>query len=171
MTRCSFDIHVQEIFGTLSVGGTLIMLHPGGTIDFDYLFEVLKNKQITYLHTVPSLLYSFFTFAEQNNNQNVLKHLRSVCSSGEPFSVPIIDLIVKIDITNCTIWNLYGPAEATIGSTIYCVNVTNDTQNIPIGIPLSNYRCMIINQFLQSSATDQEGELFVGGVGVFAGYL
>ncbi|CAF4135213.1 unnamed protein product, partial [Adineta steineri] len=30
---------------------------------------------------------------------------------------------------------------------------------------------MIINQFLQSSATDQEGELFVGGVGVFAGYL
>ncbi|CAF4034050.1 unnamed protein product, partial [Adineta steineri] len=171
MTRCSFDIHVQEIFGTLSVGGTLIMLHPGGTIDFDYLFEVLKNKQITYLHTVSSLLYSFFTFAEQNNNQNVLKHLRSVCSSGEPFSVPIIDLIVKIDITNCTIWNLYGPAEATIGSTIYCVNVTNDTQNIPIGIPLSNYRCMIINQFLQSSATDQEGELFVGGVGVFAGYL
>ncbi|CAF4439736.1 unnamed protein product, partial [Adineta steineri] len=37
MTRCSFDIHVQEILGTLLVGGTLIMLHPGGTIDFDYL--------------------------------------------------------------------------------------------------------------------------------------
>ncbi|CAF4311925.1 unnamed protein product, partial [Adineta steineri] len=34
MTRCSFDIHVQEILGTLLVGGTLIMLHPGGTIDF-----------------------------------------------------------------------------------------------------------------------------------------
>ncbi|CAF4316771.1 unnamed protein product, partial [Adineta steineri] len=55
MTRCSFDIHVQEILGTLLVGGTLIMLHPGGTIDFDYLSEVLQNKQITYLHTVPSL--------------------------------------------------------------------------------------------------------------------
>ncbi|CAF4429232.1 unnamed protein product, partial [Adineta steineri] len=51
MTRCSFDIHVQEILGTLLVGGTLIMLHPGGTIDFYYLSEVLQNKQITNLHT------------------------------------------------------------------------------------------------------------------------
>ncbi|CAF1585737.1 unnamed protein product, partial [Adineta steineri] len=33
MTRCSFDIHVQEILGTLLVGGTLVVLHPGGTID------------------------------------------------------------------------------------------------------------------------------------------
>ncbi|CAF1162005.1 unnamed protein product [Adineta steineri] len=83
MTRCSFDIHVQEILGILLAGGTLIMLHPGGTIDFDYLSEVLKNKQITYLHTVPSLLHSFFTSVEQSNNQNVLKHLRSLCSSGK----------------------------------------------------------------------------------------
>ncbi|CAF4178253.1 unnamed protein product, partial [Adineta steineri] len=118
MTRCSFDIHVQEILGTLLVGGTLIMLHP-----------------------------------------------------GEAFAVHLIDLIVKTGITNCIVWNLYGPAETTIVSTFYRIDLTEDTQSIPIGIPLSNYRCMIINQFLQSSATDQEGELFVGGVGVFAGYL
>ncbi|CAF4240585.1 unnamed protein product, partial [Adineta steineri] len=68
MTRCSFDIHVQEILGTLLVGGTLIMLHIGGTIDFHYLSEVLQNKQITYLHTVPSLLHSCFTSVEHNNN-------------------------------------------------------------------------------------------------------
>ncbi|CAF1448006.1 unnamed protein product, partial [Adineta steineri] len=171
MTRSSFDIHVQEILGTLLVGGTLIMLHPGGTIDFDYLSEVLQNKQITYLHTVPSLLHGFFNFAEQSNNQNVLKHLRSLCSSGEPFSVPLIDLIVKIGITNCILWNLYGPAEATIGSTMHCVDVTNSIQSIPIGRPFYNYRCMIMNKYFQSSAVSQEGELLVGGVGVFAGYL
>ncbi|CAF1247958.1 unnamed protein product [Adineta steineri] len=171
MTRCSFDIHVQEILGTLLVGGTLIMLHPNGTIDFDYLSKVLENKQITYLHTVPSLLHSFLTSVEQNNNPSVLKHLRSLCSSGEPFSVPLIDLIVKIGITNCVVWNLYGPAETTIDCTFHRVNVTNSKESIPIGIPLSNYRCMIINQYLQSSVTYQEGELFVGGVGVFVGYL
>ncbi|CAF0990604.1 unnamed protein product [Adineta steineri] len=171
MTRCSFDIHVQEILGTLLVGGTLVVLHAGGTIDFDYLTKVLLNKQITYMHTVPSLLHSFFTSIEQNSNPNVLKHLRSLCSSGEPFSVPLIDLIVKIGITNCIVWNLYGPAEATIGSTIHCINVTNDTHSIPIGRPFYNYRCMIMNEHSQSSVTDQQGELFVGGVGVFAGYL
>ncbi|CAF4030987.1 unnamed protein product, partial [Adineta steineri] len=171
MTRCSFDIHVQEILGALLVGGTLIMLHPGGTIDFDYLSEILQKKQITYLHTVPSLLHSFFTSVEQNNNWHVLKHLRSLCSSGEPFSVPLIGLIVKNGITNCIIWNLYGPAEATIDCTVQPVDVRNGTQSISIGKPLSNYQCMMMNEYLQSSAIGQESELFVGGAGVFAGYL
>ncbi|CAF4028553.1 unnamed protein product, partial [Adineta steineri] len=90
---------------------------------------------------------------------------------GEPFSVPLIGLIVKIGITNCIVWNLYGPAEATIGSTIHYVDVKNDTQSIPIGRPFYNYRFMILNEYLQSPVVSQEGELFVGGAGVFAGYL
>ncbi|CAF1593471.1 unnamed protein product, partial [Adineta steineri] len=171
MTRCSFDIHVQEILGTLLVGGTLIILHPGGTIDFDYLSKVLQNKQITYLHTVPNFLHSFFIFIVQNKNINAVKHLRSLCSIGEAFAVHLIDLIVKIGITNCHVWNLYGPAETTIVSTFHKVDLTEDTRSVSIGKPLSNYRCMIINQYLQSSVTDKEGELCIGGVSVFAGYL
>jgi len=83
ISRCSFDIHVQEIFGTLINGATLVMLHPRGTIDFEYLSQVLSEKQITYMHTVPSLIYSLFTFLQKYNNYKVLKHLRSLCSIGE----------------------------------------------------------------------------------------
>ena len=83
MARCSFDIHVQEILGILMNGATLVMLHPGGTIDFDYLSTVLVKKQITYIHTVPSLLHSFLTFIKQYNPRNVLNYLRSICSIGE----------------------------------------------------------------------------------------
>jgi len=83
MARCSFDIHVQEILGTLMTGATLIMLHPRGTIDFDYLSEVLDKKQITYMHTVPSLLYSFFIFLKETNKIHALKCLQRLCSSGE----------------------------------------------------------------------------------------
>ncbi|CAF1513589.1 unnamed protein product, partial [Adineta steineri] len=78
---------------------------------------------------------------------------------------------MKIGITSCIVWNMYGPAEATIDCTVHCINVTSSIQSIPIGKPLSNYRCMILNEYLQSSTTAQEGELFVGGAGVFAGYL
>ncbi|CAF4058690.1 unnamed protein product, partial [Adineta steineri] len=171
IARCSFDIHVQEILGTLIVGGTLIMLHPGGTIDFNYLSEVLQNKQITYLHTVPSLLHRFFTSVEQNNKCHVLKHLRSVCSIGEAFIVHLIDLIMKLGINNCIAWNLYGPAETTIVSTFHRVDQIKNTRSVSIGRPLSNYRCMIMNQYLQPSVTGQEGELCIGGAGVFASYL
>ncbi|CAF0996698.1 unnamed protein product [Adineta steineri] len=171
MTRCSFDIHVQEILGTLLVGGTLIMLHPGGTIDFDYLSEVLQNKQITYLHTVPSFLHSFFIFIVQNKNINAVKHLRSLCSIGEAFVVHLIELIVKIGITNCIVWNLYGPAETTIVSTFYRVDLMGNTRSVSVGTSLSNYRCIIMNEYSELSITNQEGELCVGGAGVFAGYL
>ena len=59
----------------------------------------------------------------------------------------------------------------TIGSTIHLVDATTDAENIPIGVPLLNYRCMILDEYLQSVTIGQEGELLVGGAGVFAGYL
>ena len=83
MSRCSFDIHVQEIFGTLMIGATLVMLHPKGNIDFDYLCAVLEQKQISYMHSVPSLLHSFFIFMKETNNLNAIKYLRTLCSSGK----------------------------------------------------------------------------------------
>ena len=83
MSRCSFDIHVQEILGSLIHGATLVMLRPGGTMEFDYLSTMLDGKQITYMHTVPSLLYQFLTYLEDNDNREAIKHLRSLCSSGE----------------------------------------------------------------------------------------
>ncbi|CAF3868594.1 unnamed protein product [Adineta steineri] len=171
IARCSFDIHVQEILGTLLVGGTLIMLHPGGTSDFYYLAEVFQNKQITYITAVPSLLHIFFTFTQQNKNMNAVKYLRSLCGGGEAFTAHLIGLIREIGVTNCIVWNVYGPAEATIDCTAHCINVTSAVQSISIGGPLSNYRCMIVNAYLQSSITGQEGELLIGGAGVFAGYL
>jgi non-ribosomal peptide synthetase component F len=82
MSRCSFDIHVQEILGTLINGATLIMLRPRGTMDFEYLSGVLDAKQITYMHSVPSLLHHFFSYIQEHNNQKVIKWLRSLCSSG-----------------------------------------------------------------------------------------
>ncbi|CAF1392131.1 unnamed protein product [Adineta steineri] len=45
------------------------------------------------------------------------------------------------------------------------------TENIPIGRPLSNCQNLVLDQFSQSVFIDQEGELFVGGVGIFVGYL
>jgi hypothetical protein len=68
-------------------------------------------------------------------------------------------------------WNVYGPAEATIMATYHQIDLTAIETKIPIGRPLSNYKCILIDEFLQSVMIDQEGELFVGGVGVFAGYL
>lgn len=70
----------------------------------------------------------------------------------------------------CTISNLYGPAE-TIICTYHYIDPTRDTNAIPIGLMMPNYRCLLLDDFFQHVPIGQEGQLFVGGVGVFAGYL
>jgi non-ribosomal peptide synthetase component F len=82
IARCSFDVHVLDVMGTLVIGGTLIMLRPEGIFDFHYLDSVLKTKQITYIQAVPSLLQAFFTFLTEIDNLANLTCLRSLCSSG-----------------------------------------------------------------------------------------
>ena len=46
-----------------------------------------------------------------------------------------------------------------------------DQSSVPIGRLLPGYQCVILDDFLEPVFVGQEGELFVGGVGVFAGYL
>ena len=82
MARCSFDIHIQDIIGSLWVGATIVMLHSGGTLDFNYLSTILEKKQITYMSTVPSLYNSFLTFVGESKNENGMIYLRSVLSAG-----------------------------------------------------------------------------------------
>jgi non-ribosomal peptide synthetase component F len=82
MARCSFDVHLQETLGTLITGATIVMLHPRGNIDFEYLSTVLRTKQISYIDSVPSLFHNFFTFVEQFNSRENVKYLRSVSSGG-----------------------------------------------------------------------------------------
>jgi non-ribosomal peptide synthetase component F len=83
MGRCSFDIHVQEVLGTLMIGATVVMLRPRGNIDFDYLTAILIEKQITFIYTVPSLFQSIFAHLEETKSTDVVKFLRSVCTGGE----------------------------------------------------------------------------------------
>ncbi len=83
MGRCSFDIHVQEILGTLMIGGTVVMLRPRGNMDFDYLSATLIEKQISFIYTVPSLFQSIFTYLEETKNTDVVKYSRSVCTGGK----------------------------------------------------------------------------------------
>ena len=90
MAHCSFDIHVQEILGGLIIGATVVMLHPEGNIDFVYLSTVLQQKEISYMHTVPSLLFSFSIFLQTTNRKHTMACIRKVCSIGNDSTTEIV---------------------------------------------------------------------------------
>jgi non-ribosomal peptide synthetase component F len=82
MGRCTFDIHVQDVIGTLIVGATLVMLRPEGIMDLQYLAEVLRQKEITYMFIVPIVLNNLGNYFKENNLVAHIESLRSICSGG-----------------------------------------------------------------------------------------
>jgi non-ribosomal peptide synthetase component F len=91
MAECSFDDHLGDILGTVMIGATLIMLHPRGLLDLEYLTQVLEKKQITCMTSVPSLFDSLFHFMEDCNKQKALKYMKSISSGGMYFTGKILD--------------------------------------------------------------------------------
>jgi non-ribosomal peptide synthetase component F len=85
MARCSFDGHIEQIFGALTVGGTLIMLHPNGNMDYKYLYSVFIEKQISLIISTPSLLYAIFEFLQENNCDFSQIPFRSISAAGKLF--------------------------------------------------------------------------------------
>ena len=71
----------------------------------------------------------------------------------------------------CELWNFYGPAETTIDCALHLIDRHEMMSDVPIGTPIVNYQCTIRDEFGQPVIIGREGELLVGGVGVFAGYL
>ncbi|CAF1069105.1 unnamed protein product [Adineta steineri] len=171
MARCSFDNHLLSLIGTLMTGGTLVMLRPNGNMDLEYLAEVLNQKQVTVMHCVPSLLNSLFTFLKENKHRSAVKCLRSLCSGGETLNMKVVSLLKSLITSKCQIRNHYGPAEITINCAYHLIDLDKEQMNIPIGRPLPNYRCLIVDKFSQNVYVGHEGELLVGGVGVFVGYF
>ncbi|CAF1496030.1 unnamed protein product [Adineta ricciae] len=177
MARCSFDIHVEDILGILITGGTLVMLRPDGLMDFQYLTDVIIGKSITFINSVPSYLTSLCSYLETRFDDADWNRLRSVVCGGEPLPFQLVDklnkhLLPKRRSTDaCHIWNLYGPAEVTLDCLYHNIELRYDQSSVPVGRLLPGYQCVVLDDFLEPVFTGQEGELFVGGVGIFAGYL
>ncbi|CAF1354197.1 unnamed protein product [Adineta steineri] len=90
---------------------------------------------------------------------------------GESMSSAFIKILMQFVAQSCRIWNLYGPAEATLGTSCHLIDVIADMHDLPIGKPLPRYMCLVLNNYLQPVMIQKEGEILVGGLGVFAGYL
>ena len=60
MAQCSFDVHVKECLGTLMLGGSLVLLHPQGQLDLDYLSTTVQRYNVTFFSVVPSLMSILF---------------------------------------------------------------------------------------------------------------
>jgi len=170
VTPCSFDMHIIEILGPLILNCTLVMLHPNGNYDLDYLSKTMAVNQVTLLHSVPSHLNILCKYLEENSSFNSLSTIRALCTSGEPLNVRCINTYLQHLKTQSEAFNIYGPCECT-NVTIYRMNCTTSIEGTCIGDIMPHLSCRILDDNMQTVIPGTTGMLYVSGSSVFPGYL
>jgi amino acid adenylation domain-containing protein len=167
-SRCTFDVHISDILGTLFYGGTIILLNPLHMNDPLYLLKTLNQKSVTYMDTVPSMVNVLYEYSVVN--KLIVPSVTHVILSGESCTTNQLEQLRFIFPNVKRLSNLYGPAECTITSTAKTYYM-NDEMKITIGTPLLNYKCYVLNNDLQLVPLNHIGELYIGGQCVMKGYV
>lgn len=163
------DSSVTAIYSTLCTGGTLHMISPEHAIDPRELSNYFQCYPIDYLKIAPTHLDALHSSARREH----MMPRQCLILGGESSSWNWVNNL-KTEHPGCTIFNHYGPTEATVGVTTYLVQQTPDKYShasTPIGRPLANAQIYILDHFLQLVPIGVSGELYIGGSNIARGYL
>ncbi|MEM1319021.1 MAG: amino acid adenylation domain-containing protein [Bacteroidota bacterium] len=160
----SFDAATFEYWGILLNGGELQLCSETTLLD-----PILFKRAIT-LGGANKMWFTTGWFNELVEiDVTIFESLNCILVGGEKISVPHIAK-VRAAYPKLTIIHCYGPTENTTFSLTYRIE-EEVTENIPIGIPLSNRRAYVLNAAMQPCPVGIAGELWVGGSGVALSYL
>ena len=160
----AFDATTFEYFMGLLNGLTVSIMSKNELLDIN-LFKkhILKNKvNIVFLTTQ---LFNKIVMQDVD----IFNNFKELLVGGEVLSIKYMNLVLE-NSKNLILKNIYGPTENTTFTTFYEIK-EKITNNIPIGIPINNSTCYIIDSQNRLLPLGIKGELATGGDGVSTGYL
>ncbi|HEX2187561.1 MAG TPA: non-ribosomal peptide synthetase, partial [Longimicrobiaceae bacterium] len=160
VTTLSFDIAGLELFLPLTVGARVVVAGRGTASDARLLAERIASSGATVMQATPATWRMLLASGWAGRPR-----LRALCG-GEALDG---ELARRLRPQVGELWNLYGPTETTIWSTVQRVEAPDGPP--PIGRPVGNTRVYVLDGALDPVASGVEGELYVAGAGVAVGYL
>ncbi len=158
LTTFTFDIAYLEIFLPLISGANTLMANTETSQDGFLISKLLSTHRISHIQGTPST-FQFLIDSRWNNSSNA-----KVLVGGEALSPKLKDALT----TRGKIFNVYGPTETTIWSTIATLN---SESRITIGKPISNTQVYIMDSEMRLCPIGVVGEIYIGGSGLARGYL
>ncbi|MFM8859010.1 MAG: non-ribosomal peptide synthetase, partial [Methylocystis sp.] len=165
-TPFSFDVSVTEFFPPLLVGATLVIALPNGHKDPAYLWQVIRDAQVSCISFVPSMLDAFIDARSLSG----AGYLRYILAAGEAL-LPSLQNKTITCLPDAQLWNIYGPTEVAIYSIGFKCNIENALIASIIGTPISNTQIYILDASLTPLPIGSIGELYIAGAGLARGYL
>ncbi len=166
LSSYAFDSSVAGIVHTLTTGGALVIPPAEFRWESEQLTDLIAENKITHTLTVPSLYSEILDGADPKR----LDSLRSVIVAGEACSRQLVNLHYEI-LPQASLFNEYGPTEATVWSTVFECEPGRGESSVPIGRPVVNTRVYVLDRHMQPVPVGVPGELYIGGAGVAIGYL
>ncbi|MBK5304161.1 MULTISPECIES: non-ribosomal peptide synthetase [Gammaproteobacteria] len=164
LTSFSFDIAYLEMLLPLVCGARLIQPSSSRVADFQALAKLLNRSDLTLVQGTPA---TWRMLLEQKAWQRQASSFSILCG-GEALHASLADELLSAGIR---VYNMYGPTETTIWSSMYQLTSDETLQTVPIGYPLANTAIYITDAEMNLLPTGAIGEIYIGGVGLARGYL
>jgi amino acid adenylation domain-containing protein len=166
LSNYAFDGSVFDIFGALVNGAALVMVNQEELANLDLLCELIKKEIISVFFVTTALFNALVDL-----RIDCFDHVRKVLFGGERVSVEHTHRALA-HMGKGKILHMYGPTETTVYATYYPVDDIREQQaTIPIGKPISGTLVFIVDKYRRLLPIGLAGELWIGGMGVAAGYL
>ncbi|TDE56537.1 amino acid adenylation domain-containing protein [Nonomuraea mesophila] len=168
VSALDFDLSVFDVFGLLGAGGALVLIGEDDRRDAQRWVELVRRHRVTVWNTVPALLEMLVTVAEMD--RSLPGSLRLAMVSGDWVGLDLPGRLRSL-VPGCDFVALGGATEASIWSNAFEVTyVDPEWSSIPYGYPLRNQRFRVMDQEDRDCPDWVPGELWIGGIGVAAGY-
>ncbi|WP_207266439.1 non-ribosomal peptide synthetase [Pseudomonas sp. GW101-3H06] len=161
----SFDVSVWECFWPLITGARLLIAGPGEHRDPHRIAQLVQAFGVTTLHFVPPLLSLFI----DEPLSAECTSLRRVFSGGEALPAELRNRVLA-HLPAVQLHNRYGPTETAINVTHWHCS-SADGERSPIGRPLGNVVCRVLDSEFNPVPVGVPGELCISGIGLARGYL
>ncbi len=162
-TTVSFDIFLLESIAAVWKGLTVVLANEKEQYNPKLMAQLIQDQAVDMIQMTPSRMQLLLNY---DKTLSCLKHVKEIMIGGEPFPLTMLrDLQKK---TTAKIYNMYGPTETTIWSTI--CDLTHEDQ-ISVGYPIKNTKIYIVNNQLSILPDGQAGEICIAGKGVASGYV
>jgi amino acid adenylation domain-containing protein len=165
LSPLTFDASVIELWGPLLTGGATIVMPPGHA-RLDRLSETIRSQQATAALFISPQLHMVV-----DRNPHELSGLRHVLVGGDVLSADHVRRLLESGVADEVV-HCYGPTETTLFATVDVIRkVDVMTGSLPIGRPIRNTTCYVVDDELREVGPGEDGELVIGGLGVGLGYV
>lgn len=162
----SFDASLFEIFGALLNGGELHIFSQEEVHDVRYFSQKIRSNLIDVIWVTAGL---FKELAQ--HYPDTFEHCSYVFTGGDKADPESFRSVYEARRPKNLI-NIYGPTENGVYTTnyLYC-GLPEERFDVPIGKPIQNSTCYILDDQLRLVPPGVNGELYLGGPGLALGYF